>query len=943
MVTRGYSESNVLATGPGLATGSSIVRLSHAGDEGESMVGFEVVAENGGADFCLIDWSLVAPTVIETCSITDVTSRTASLSATVRPDGGVVSVWFEWGQGALTTTSTVFQVHSGAPATTVTVPLTGLQPDSAYHYRVVARRSGENFVDGPFTFRTTLGGSHDGDLTNWPDYYWIGSDSATGYWSGPAGSEMDLLGDPFDPNISWRWRVVNSGPGLVEFWRWPSSILFPVESFRLSAQGPNTLAKLVVAPPDASTPPPQGHGLTACWPPRQFMWSTVLEPGASVWIVDANGTRVLADTPGYYCEYAVFHGGPSAGPEQGFFIQSGVRTTAVLVRGLQTVAPRLDPAPASQITPTGATIHGELAPLGWPVTAWLEWGENDFANRAAITNVDCGAAAASLQATLSGLRAGATYQYRVTATNRNQGQGAWARQFSSEARSFTAGQAPVISTHPQSRTNLVGTSATFSVVATGTPAPAYQWRYYGAPIAGAATSALTLSNIQPSHQGNYNVLVSNALGSTLSSVAALTVWQCPVITAQPQGRTTNAGANVAFCVTASGSPAPVYQWRFNGAPLAGATSSCLTLTNAQPAAAGAYSVVLSNAVCTLTSSVATLTLPFIIHTAPGAIDIRDNAPAEPYPSVILITGQSGVVRRIVAAVHRLTHSWPSDLGVLLVGPDGQGVTLMAGAGGGQGVQNIVLTFDDDAPGGPPQSGQLVSGTYRPSAYGANHTFPLPAPPGPHTNSLGVFRGVDPNGTWALYVRDGVAGDYGSISGGWSLTLELGAPPTILRHPINSAVVEGRATSLDVRASGDGPLVYAWRKDGLPLANDGRINGVDTATMRIEVTRPEDAGLYSVLVRGNDGEVESLPATLVVLPPCTPVLGCVERLPGSGVRFELAGVVGATYVVEASADLELWKPFQTIILTNSAVVVEDNSVGLGQRYFRARTQPCASGD
>lgn len=46
------------------------------------------------------------------------------------------------------------------------------------------------------------------------------------------------------------------------------------------------------------------------------------------------------------------------------------------------------------------------------------------------------------------------------------------------------------------------------------------------------------------------------------------------------------GANVSFGVTASGSPAPAYQWRKNGTNLAGATLASLSLTNVQAGDAG---------------------------------------------------------------------------------------------------------------------------------------------------------------------------------------------------------------------------------------------------------------------------------------------------------------------------------------------------------------------
>lgn len=82
----------------------------------------------------------------------------------------------------------------------------------------------------------------------------------------------------------------------------------------------------------------------------------------------------------------------------------------------------------------------------------------------------------------------------------------------------------------------------------------------------------------------------------------------PLITAQPQSRSVSSGAQVQFTVTASGNPAPTYQWFRNGAAINNATSSTLTITNAQAANAGDYTVVVSNALGSITSEKATLTV-----------------------------------------------------------------------------------------------------------------------------------------------------------------------------------------------------------------------------------------------------------------------------------------------------------------------------------------------
>ena len=83
--------------------------------------------------------------------------------------------------------------------------------------------------------------------------------------------------------------------------------------------------------------------------------------------------------------------------------------------------------------------------------------------------------------------------------------------------------APAITSQPQSVTTQVGGNATFNVTATGQAPLSYQWRFNGADIGGANSSSYTISNVQNSDAGNYDVVVSNTSGSLTSSTAVLTV------------------------------------------------------------------------------------------------------------------------------------------------------------------------------------------------------------------------------------------------------------------------------------------------------------------------------------------------------------------------------------------------------------------------------------
>ena len=82
----------------------------------------------------------------------------------------------------------------------------------------------------------------------------------------------------------------------------------------------------------------------------------------------------------------------------------------------------------------------------------------------------------------------------------------------------------------------------------------------------------------------------------------------PVILVQPANLTVTVGDDLSFGVIATGTQPLSYQWRVNGTNLAAATASSLVLTNVQLAAAGSYSVFLSNSVGTLLSSNALLTV-----------------------------------------------------------------------------------------------------------------------------------------------------------------------------------------------------------------------------------------------------------------------------------------------------------------------------------------------
>ena len=184
-------------------------------------------------------------------------------------------------------------------------------------------------------------------------------------------------------------------------------------------------------------------------------------------------------------------------------------------------------------------------------------------------------------------------------------------------RFLNTNQGPAISSQPQSRMNNAGTTAAFSVSASGGAPLAYRWRKNssnlsdGGNISGATTATLTLANVLEADAGTYSVVVTNAFDSVTSLLATLEVID-PAITSQPANQMVLAGGTAVFTVGAGGTPALSYRWKkggvdlSNGGNISGATSSNLTLLNVQDSDLASYSVAVSNSVGFALSATATL-------------------------------------------------------------------------------------------------------------------------------------------------------------------------------------------------------------------------------------------------------------------------------------------------------------------------------------------------
>ena len=173
------------------------------------------------------------------------------------------------------------------------------------------------------------------------------------------------------------------------------------------------------------------------------------------------------------------------------------------------------------------------------------------------------------------------------------------------------GVAPVITQPPSPVTVTEGQAASFSVTATGTPAPTFQWLTGNAPIQGAISAQFQIAKTTLGDDGNYAVIALNSAGAVTSAPVALTVIAAAkpvVITNQPVGQTVKEGGAATFSVGVTGTSPITYQWTFKTTALLNETNASLTLANVSTNQAGTYQVRVANSVTNFLSDAVTLTV-----------------------------------------------------------------------------------------------------------------------------------------------------------------------------------------------------------------------------------------------------------------------------------------------------------------------------------------------
>ncbi len=370
---------------------------------------------------------------------------------------------------------------------------------------------------------------------------------------------------------------------------------------------------------------------------------------------------------------------------------------------------------------------------------------------------------------------------------------------------LSAQPSPSIIQQPTNQVRVVGTSARFSVTATG-QSLAYYWLFNGnylsdgGQISGVNTASLLFSGTTGANAGNYQVIVSNKHGVVTSETASLTLLFPPIVTEQPSAQSVILGSNLTLTATSTGTAPLTFQWRKNGTNLvndlriSGADSNSINISAVTVADAGLYSVNVSNVAGQTNSETAAITIlvpPSITQQPVG----RDE-----------VVGSNVIFTVSAAGDSPLSYQWSVN-----------GTNLA-----------------DDV---------RISGATTPSLNLSNIT---------------VFHA----GAYLVQISNGV----GSVTSEAAI-LNVLVPPAITQQPTPQVVILGSNLTLSVSAVGTAPLHYQWQKDGTNLVEDGRIMGVTSNLLSIASVAVEEGGNYSVTVTNLAGQANSdLALVTVAIPP-----------------------------------------------------------------------------
>ncbi len=359
----------------------------------------------------------------------------------------------------------------------------------------------------------------------------------------------------------------------------------------------------------------------------------------------------------------------------------------------------------------------------------------------------------------------------------------------------------------------------------------------------------------------------------------------PVITNQPQSISVAQGNNVSFSVSATGTAPITYQWRKNGSNISGATGATYSISSVSTSHAGTYSVVVTNAAGSVTSTNATLTVTAPNQPPVAAISSPASGSTYAGGNVISFSGTatdpengnlSASAYNWYVLFYHDTHNHPGPAvnangssGTFTIPTTGETATnvfyrLFLVVTDQQGAKDTV--YRDIMP----RTSTITINT-NPQGLGITldgqpFTAPLTV-----TSVEGVMRSI---GTSSPQAVNGTTYNFNNWSHCGVQTQTIATPvnntsytanfsqatvnaPVITSHPQNATVTQGANVNFTVAATGQGALAYQWRKNGV------NISGANSSTYSIASATSSHAGTYSVVVSNAAGSATSNSATLTI--------------------------------------------------------------------------------
>lgn len=446
--------------------------------------------------------------------------------------------------------------------------------------------------------------------------------------------------------------------------------------------------------------------------------------------------------------------------------------------------------------------------------------------------------------------------------------------------------APTITTQPQSIARVVGSSATFTVQATGTPPLAYQWFRYGVALSGQTGSTLAIGSVQAANAGEYHVTVSNDVGTATSAVATLTVTSAPDVThlADSFADGNRTGQNLPnsaawFTSTASNTSANasgmtmvVSSSRTALAYFTGATATPVTLgQNQRLTAEFVFQYTGFDTLATAGSATLVAGLFQSVANPTATTDAANGFTASGSPNTnARVTGDFGSGQPASGVFADYTGY--AAAAIALNTTSENPISFRRRDKPFNGLLNSLTPYTvlaaDAAPASLAMSASTdYRGTFSITRTAAGHRLDFRIIRVSDSAEIMAHSTLEPEGTFTTFDTFGVYVSKAANSANYNFTLKsasvvlgnlpLVAPPGIATQPANLTVAAGAPASFQVAAVGAGPFSYQWRKGGVA------ITGATGASYTIPAAAANDAGDYDVVVTNEGGATPSATARLTV--------------------------------------------------------------------------------